>query len=72
MTKYELVKKTEINGDVWYHITKDAEHIDNTYTKELEEAEKLFDKIVDGYLTEPTIEILKTLKIQDKDENETN
>jgi hypothetical protein len=71
-TKYELVKKTEISGDVWYHITKDGEHVNETYTRELEEAEKLFGKIVDGYLIEPKIEILKTLKIQDKDENKTN
>jgi len=26
-TKYELVKKTEINGEIWYHITKDGTHV---------------------------------------------
>jgi hypothetical protein len=64
-TNYELVKKTEINGDVWYHITKNGEHINETYTKELEEANELFEKIVNGYLTEPTIEILRKLEIHD-------
>ena len=68
-TKYELVKKTEIDGKVWYHITKDGEHIDKTYTRELDEANELLDKIVQGYLPETKIEILKTLEIHDKDDN---
>lgn len=68
-TKYELVKKTEINGDVWYHITKDNIHVNETYTKNLEEAENLFNEFVKGKPSEPIIEIIKTLEIQDKDEN---
>jgi hypothetical protein len=66
-TNYELVKKTEINGEIWYHITKDGEHINDTYTRELEEANQLFEKIVNGFLTEPTIEIIRKLEIHDKD-----
>jgi hypothetical protein len=68
-TKYELVKKTEINGDVWYHITKDGIHVNETYTKNLEEAESLFNEFVKGKPSEPIIEIIKTLEINDKDDN---
>lgn len=65
-TKYELVKKTEIDGEVWYHITKDGDHVNETYTRDLEAANELFDKIANGNSSEPTIEIIKTLTINDK------
>jgi hypothetical protein len=64
-TKYELVKKTEINGETWYHITKDGVHVSETYTRSEQEATEQFHKIVNGYLPEPTIEILKTLEINE-------
>ena len=63
--KYELVKKTEINGDVWYHITKDGIHVNESYTKNLEEAEKLFDELVKGKPSEPIIEIIKTIELDE-------
>ena len=61
-TKYELVKKTEINGEIWYHITKDGGHVNETYTRSIEEATEQFDKIMQGFLPEPNIEILKTFE----------
>jgi hypothetical protein len=65
MAKYELVKKTEVDGDVWYHITKDGYHVDETYTQYLDEANELFDKFSKGKPSEPIIEILKTIEIHD-------
>jgi hypothetical protein len=68
-TKYELVKETQIDGRIWYHITKDGVHVNETYTQNLEEATEQFEKIVQGYLPETKIEILKTLEINDKNDN---
>lgn len=68
-TKYELVKETQIDGKTWYHITKDGVHVNETYTQNLEEATEQFEKIVQGYLPETKIEILKTLEINDKNDN---
>lgn len=68
-TKYELVKETQIDGRIWYHITKDGVHVNETYTQNLEEVTEQFDKIVQGYLPETKTEILKTLEINDKNDN---
>jgi hypothetical protein len=68
-TKYELVKETQIDGRIWYHITKDGIHVNETYTQNLEEVTEQFDKIVQGYLPETKTEILKTLEINDKNDN---
>ena len=68
-TKYELVKETQIDGKTWYHITKDGVHVNETYTTNIEEATEQFDKILQGYLPETKIEILKTLEINDKNDN---
>ena len=41
MAKYEIVERTEVNGQVWYHIRKNDDHVEGTFTRELEEAEKI-------------------------------
>jgi hypothetical protein len=69
MAKYELVEKTEPNGQIWYHIKKDGDHVDGSYTRELKEAEKNLEELVNGKPTEPIIKILKTIEV---DENKTN
>jgi hypothetical protein len=69
MAKYELIKKTEVDGEVWYHITKDGCHVNETYTKNLDEANELFDQFSKGKPSEPIIEILKTIEINDKNDN---
>jgi hypothetical protein len=69
MAKYELVKKTEVDGAVWYHITKDGLHVNETWTKYLEEAESLFDELLKGKPLEPIIETLKTYEINDTNDN---
>jgi len=66
MPKYELIKKTEVNGSIWYHITKDGDHVNETWTQELEEANQMFSEIEKTMILEPIIEILKTLEIDDK------
>lgn len=68
-TKYELVKETQIDGRIWYHITKDGIHVNETYTQNLEEVTEQFEKIMQGYLPETKTEILKTLEINDKNDN---
>jgi hypothetical protein len=46
MAKYELMEKTENNGDVWYYIRKDKGlSVENSWTKKLEEAEKKINEL---------------------------
>jgi hypothetical protein len=69
MAKYELMERTEVNGQVWYHIRKNDDHVEGTFTRELEEAEKNLEELLKGKPTEPIIKILKTIEV---DENKTN
>jgi hypothetical protein len=62
MAKYELVKETEINGKVWYHITKDELHVNESWTRSLEEASELFNELAKGKPSEKIIEIIKTIE----------
>ncbi len=66
MAKYQLMEKTENNGDVWYYIRKDdGFSVENSWTKILQDAEKMFEEIQKGKPTEPIIKILKTIEIND-------
>ena len=66
MAKYELMEKTENNGDVWYYIRKDdGFSVENSWTKILRDAEKMFEQIQKGKPTEPIIKILKTIEVND-------
>jgi hypothetical protein len=65
MAKYELMERTEVNGQVWYHIRKDNDHIEGTFTRELKEAEKNLEELVNGKPNEPIIKILKTIEVDD-------
>ena len=70
MAKYELMQKTENNGDVWYYIRKDDFlSVENSWTKKLKYAEEMFEQIQKGKPTDPIIQILKTIEV---DENKTN
>ena len=66
MAKYELVEKTEINGEVWYLIRKDGYYVSDSVTRKLEEAETMLSKLEQGKPSEP---IFKTLKTIELDEN---
>lgn len=61
MAKYEIVERTEVNGQVWYHIRKNDDHVEGTFTRELEEVEKNLEELLKGKPTEPIIKILKTI-----------
>lgn len=66
MAKYELMEKTENNGDVWYYIRKDEGlSVENSWTKNLQDAEKMLEQIRKGKPAEPIIKILKTIEIND-------
>ena len=70
MKKYQLMEKTENNGDVWYYIRKDdGFSVENSWTKNLQDAEKMFQQIQKGKPTEPIIKILKTIEVNDSNDN---
>jgi uncharacterized protein YtpQ (UPF0354 family) len=66
MTKYELVKKTEINGEVWYFIRKgDGYSVENSWTMHLEKAERMFQEIESRKNLDPIFETLKAIEVND-------
>ena len=65
MAKYEIVERTEVNGQVWYHIRKDDDHVEGSFTRELEEVEKNLEELLKGKPTEPIIKILKTIEVDE-------
>mgnify|MGYP001587967624 FL=1 len=65
MAKYELVEKTETNGEVWYSIRKDDKYVDNSYTRNIEDAMQMLDKFLKGKPTEPVFKIIKTIEIDE-------
>jgi hypothetical protein len=66
MKKYELVKKTEINGEVWYFIRKDDGYsVENSWTIHLEKAERMFQEIENRKNLEPIFETLKSIEVND-------
>lgn len=67
MAKYELVEKTEINGEVWYSILKDGKYIDNSYTKYIDEATQMFNELANG--TRPSVPVIKILKTIENADN---
>lgn len=69
MAKYELIKKTEVNGAIWYHITKDGEHLNETWTQDLNEANEMFSHLEKNTILEPIIEVIKTYETTDTNDN---
>ena len=65
MAKYELKKRTETNGDVGYYICKDGAYVDKSFATQVEEAEKMLEQFVNGKPSEPIVEILKTIDVND-------
>ena len=65
MTKYELIEKTEVNGNVWYKIIKDGVYVSDSYTQNFKEASKLLDKLVSGKPSEPIIKVIKTIEVNE-------
>jgi hypothetical protein len=66
MAKYELIKKTENNGDVWYFIRKnEGLSVENSWTKNLDDAEKMLKELENGKLAEPIFETIKTIELDE-------
>lgn len=65
MAKYELKKRTEVSGAIWYSIVKDGDHIDSSFTTILSDAEKMLEEFSNGKQTKPIVETLKTIEIDE-------
>jgi hypothetical protein len=66
MTKYELMERTENNGELWYFIRKDdGFSVSNSWTKNLEDAEKMFKELEQGKSSEPSTIVLKTIEVNE-------
>ena len=69
MAKYELKKRTETDGETSYYILKDDRYIDKSFSRNIEDAEKLFNEFVNGKPSEPITETIKTIEVDDKNDN---
>jgi hypothetical protein len=65
MAKYELVEKTEINGEVWYTIRRNGDYVSNSATRELKEAEQMLNEFENGKPSEPIFKTLKTIEVNE-------
>ena len=65
MAKYELLEKTEVNGDVWYLIRKDGFYVSDSVTKKLEDAEQMLMELEKGKPSEPIFKTLKTIEVDE-------
>ena len=65
MAKYELIEKTEVNGNVWYKIVKDGVYVSDSYTQDYQEALRLLDQLVSGKPSEPIIKVIKTIEVDE-------
>jgi hypothetical protein len=69
MAKFELLERIENTGEIWYFIRKDGEHANNSFTKRLEEAEKMLEEFKKGKQAESITRTIKTIEV---DEDNTN
>jgi hypothetical protein len=65
MTKYELVKSTNPNGSIFYHINKNERYIDGSLTSNLSVAEAMLSDFENGKSSDPIFETLKTIEVND-------
>ena len=66
MAKFELVKRTEINGDVWYCIRKNGLHVPDSNTRDFEMACEMLESFKKGKQSEPIFEIVKTIEVNEE------
>jgi hypothetical protein len=62
---YELIEKTDFLGDVWYSINKNSQYVGQSSTKNLSEAEEMLEKLISFKSSEPIINVLKTIEIDE-------
>lgn len=70
MAKYELIKRTEITGDVYYAVYKDGHYVNNSTDLNYENAKKTYERLINGLPAEPIIEILLTNEIEEPNAND--
>ena len=66
MAKFELVKKTENNGEVWYTIRKDGNYVSNSSTRDFEMACEMLESFKKGKQSEPIIEIIESIEVDEE------
>jgi hypothetical protein len=66
MAKFELVKRTEINGEVWYNIRKNGLHVQDSTTRDFEMACEMLESFKKGKQSEPIFEIIKSIEIDEE------
>ena len=62
MAKYELLKTTDVNGEIWYSINKDGLHVNTSFSRDLKQTEEMLEELVNGKPSKPVVEILKTIE----------
>mgnify|MGYP001172366938 CR=1 FL=1 len=62
---YELLERKELQGDVWYYIHKNGSYVGESSTRNLVEAEEMLQKFTSGKPSEPIINVLKTIEIDE-------
>lgn len=62
---YELIEKIDLQGESVYYIIKNNSFIDGTFTRKLSEAEEMLQKFTSGKPSEPIINVLKTIEIDE-------
>lgn len=60
--KIELIKTTKLNGDVYYSVTKDGEHVEGSVSMNLEAANEIYQKVVNKEMTKT--ETIKSTEIK--------
>lgn len=66
MAKYELIKKTENNGHVWYFIRKnEGLSVENSWTQNFDDAKKMLQELENGKQAEPIFETIKTIEVNE-------
>lgn len=63
MAKYELIKETKFNGDIFYSISINGNYLSGSTSMNLETTQTQFDMLVKQI--NPIIEILETVEINE-------
>jgi len=65
MAKYELLKTTDVNGEIWYSINKDGLHVNTSFSRDLKATEEMLAELLNGKPSKPIVEILKSIENDD-------
>lgn len=65
MTKYELMKVTNPDETIVYFIRKNGDSVSGSFTTKLNEAEEMLKEFEKGKPSEPIIETIKTIEVEE-------